>query len=94
LRPLKNYISKLNRNIDISGIKIRITGRAGIRRNNLRSLYKTKFYGNLMGPLHYVARMKKPKTITLPRLRGYLRSNIDYAFSVSKSKNGSISFKV
>jgi hypothetical protein len=94
LRPLKNYISKLNRNIDVSGIKIRITGRAGIRRNNLRSLYKTKFYGNLMGPIHYVARMKKPKTISLPRLRGYLRSNIDYAFSVSKSKNGSISFRV
>jgi hypothetical protein len=94
LRPLKNYIYKLNRSIDISGIKIRITGRAGIRRNNLRSLYKSKFYGNLMGPLHFVAKMKKPKTISLPRLRGYLRSNIDYAFSISKSKNGSISFKV
>jgi hypothetical protein len=47
-----------------------------------------------MGPLHFVAKMKKPKTISLPRLRGYLRSNIDYAFSISKSKNGSISFKV
>jgi len=47
-----------------------------------------------MGPQHFTARMKKPKIITLPRLRGYLRSNIDYAFNVSKSKNGSISFKV
>jgi len=47
-----------------------------------------------MGPLHFVAKLKKPKTISLPRLRGYLRSNIDYALSVSKTKNGSISFKV
>jgi hypothetical protein len=94
LRPLKNYLLKLNRNFDISGIKLRICGRAGIRRNNLRSLYKTRFYGNLMGPFHLTEKMIKPKMITLPRLRGYLRSNIDYAFSVSKSKNGSISFKV
>jgi len=94
MRPLKHYLLKLNRNLDISGIKFRITGRAGIRRNNLRSLYKTKFYGNLMGPQHFTAKMIKPKTLSLPRLRGYLRSNIDYASSVSKSKNGSISFKV
>jgi hypothetical protein len=73
---------------------MRITGRAGIRRNNLRSIYKTRFYGSFLGPRHSSIKLLKAKTISAPRIRGYLRSNIDYAFKVSKSKNGSISFKV
>ena len=94
LRPLKNYILKLNRSFDISGIKFRIKGRAGIRRNNLRSTYKTKFYGSFLGPTHSTIKLLKAKTISTPRLRGYLKSNIDYAIKVSKSQNGAISFKV
>ena len=94
LRPLKHYLLELNRSFDISGIRMRITGRAGIRRNNLRSIYKTRFYGSFLGPRHSSIKLLKAKTISAPRIRGYLRSNIDYAFKVSKSKNGSISFKV
>jgi hypothetical protein len=94
LRPLKNYLLKLNRNSDISGLKFRISGRPGVRRNNLRSIYKNKAYGNLFGPRHCTTKIAKPKSLSLPRLRGYLRSNIDYALMVSKSKNGSVSFKV
>ena len=94
LRPLKNYLLKLNRSFDISGIKIRIKGRAGIRRNNLRSLYKTRFYGSLLGPRHSTTKLLKAKTISTPRIRGYLRSNIDYAIKEAKSQNGSISLKI
>jgi hypothetical protein len=73
---------------------MRIKGRAGIRRNNLRSTYKTRFYGSFLGPKHSTIKILKAHSISTPRLRGYLKSNIDYAFSVSKSQNGAISFKV
>jgi hypothetical protein len=94
LRPLKHYIRKLTRNTDISGIKFRIAGRPGIRRNNLRSLYKNRFFGNFLGPYFKTREMLKRKSISTPRLRGYVKSNIDYALSIAKTKNGSISFKV
>ena len=94
LRPLKHYIRKLTRNTDISGIKFRIAGRPGIRRNNLRSLYKNKFFGNFLGPYFKTREMLKRKSISTPRLRGYVKSNIDYALSISNTKNGSISLKV
>ena len=94
LRPLKHYIRKLTRKFDITGVKFKMTGRAGIRRNNLRSMHKASFYGSFISPYHYTVKLLKPQSISLPRTRGYLRSNIDYAFGVSKSKNGSISFKV
>jgi hypothetical protein len=60
----------------------------------MRSLYKNKFYGNLLGPQHIDNLLKKPITIPTHRFRGYIRPNIDYAFKVSKSRNGSVSFKV
>jgi len=94
LRPLKHYIRRLTRNSDISGIKFRIAGRLGIRRNNLRSLYKNRFFGNFLGPYFKTREMLKLKSISTPRLRGYVKSNIDYALSISNTKNGSISFKV
>jgi len=94
LKPLKHYIINLNRYFDISGIKFIYTGRPGIRRSNMRSLYKKKIYGNFLGPQHIVDILKKPITIATPRIRGYLKSNIDYAFKVSKGRNGAVSFKV
>jgi hypothetical protein len=94
MRPLKYYIRKLTHGFDITGIKVRITGRGGTRRNNLRSMYRTRFYGSLIGPFHSTTKLLKPISIPLQRIRGYMKANIDYAFSVSKSTNGSISLKV
>jgi len=94
LKPLKNNLMKLNQYTDISGIKIRINGRVGLRRNNLRSLHKTKFYGNFFGFRHSTQKLKKPKMYYSPKLRGYLRPHIDYAIKLSKTMNGAVSFKV
>jgi len=94
LRPLKTYINTLNKSFDISGLKLRLSGRSGTRRNNLRSTYKNRIYGNLIGPIHYNKKTKKYITIPSQKIRGYLKSNIDFALKVSKSKNGALSLKV
>jgi hypothetical protein len=94
LRPLKHYIKKVLSNVDISGVKFRMTGRVGTKRNNLRSLYKTSIYGNFFGPFNYTANMYKPKTLPIQFIRGHIKSNIDFSYSVSKTKNGAVSFKV
>jgi hypothetical protein len=96
LRPLKNYILKLNQSFDISGIKFRISGRGGIRRNNLRSTYKNISYGSFLGPRHTTTKFNLPKTITIstPKIRGYLKTHIDYGLKTSKSMNGSLTLKI
>lgn len=86
LRPLKNYINTLNKSLDISGLKFRLSGRSGTRRNNLRSTYKNRIYGSLLGPVHFNKNTSKYVTIPSQKIRGYLKSNIDFAFKVSKSK--------
>jgi hypothetical protein len=80
--------------MDISGVKFRMTGRIGTKRNNLRSLYKSSIYGNFFGPFIYTAPMLRPKTLPLQFSRGQIKSNIDYSYSVSKTRNGAVSFKV
>jgi len=94
LKPLKNYLISLIRYLYISGIKFLMSGRTGIKRNNLRSIRKTKFYGNLIGPRYISDKLLKSKTVYIPHLRGYIKSNIDYTKAISKSKNGSISLKI
>jgi hypothetical protein len=94
LRPLKQYIKRLISSMDISGVKFRLTGRIGTKRNNLRSQYKASIYGNFFGPFIYTAPMLRPKTLPLQFSRGQIKSNIDYSYSVSKTRNGAVSFKV
>jgi hypothetical protein len=94
LRPFRQYIRRMQQGLDITGVRLTLSGRAGVVRNNLRSTYKTKFYGSLLGPSHDSSVIPKPISIGLPRLRGHVRSNIDYAFGVSKTTNGAISLKV
>jgi hypothetical protein len=69
----------------------------GTKRNNLRSLYKNRIYGSMLGPYHIVTRLDKNcKKIPIinPKLRGVMKANIDYAIKVSKSMNGTVSLKV
>jgi hypothetical protein len=80
--------------VDISGVKFRMTGRIGTKRNNLRSLYKTNIYGNFIGPYMFAGRMLRAKTLPLLYNRGHVKSNVDFSYSVSKTKNGAVSFKV
>lgn len=94
LRPLKQYIKRSLTNVDISGVKFRMTGRIGTKRNNLRSLYKTNLYGNFIGPYIFAGRMLRAKTLPLLYIRGQMKSNVDFSYSVSKTKNGAVSFKV
>lgn len=94
LKPLKNYLINIKRYLDISGIKFLIKGRTGIKRNNLRSVYKTRFYGSLIGPNYITHKLIKNKTMYIPHTKNYIKSNIDYTRAISKSKNGSISLKI
>jgi hypothetical protein len=84
----------LNKSFDVTGLKLRLSGRAGIRRNNLRSTYKNRIYGSLLGPTHLNKRTRRILTNPSTKLRGYMKPNVDYAFKVSKSKNGALSLKV
>jgi hypothetical protein len=38
---------------DIEGMRIKVAGRTGIRRSNMRKLTRNAMYGNLFGPKHY-----------------------------------------
>jgi hypothetical protein len=84
----------VKRYLDISGIKFRLTGRLGIKRSNLRSFSKTLIYGNLFGPNYSSSKLKKNISISIPFLRGTVRSTIDYALKVTTGINGSISLKI
>jgi len=94
LRPLKHYIMTLNKGFDITGLQLRLSGRLGTTRNNLRSTYKNRIYGSLLGPNHLNIRSGKNITIGSPKLRGYLKPNVDFAIKISKTKNGAVSLKV
>jgi hypothetical protein len=94
LRPLKTYLLRLKQYTDISGIKFSISGRTGTTRSNIRALYKTRFYGNLLGPNIHSFKSSNKQTMFIPYLRGHLKSHFDYAKSVSTSNNGSLTFKV
>lgn len=94
LKPLKNYLISIRRYLDISGIKFLMSGRTGIKRNNLRSVHNTRLYGNLIGPRYTSQKIIKDKTMYIPHIKGYIKSNIDYTKAISKSKNGSISLKI
>ena len=80
--------------LDISGVKFRISGRIGTKRKNLRSIYKNSIYGNFIGPFNYTSQMLRAKTLPLLYVKGHIKSNIDYSYYVSKTKNGAVSFKV
>jgi len=94
LRPLNSYLMYIKNNLDISGIKFKLTGRPGIIKSNVRSFTKTYFYGNLLGPRHFNSKTLKTTSLSNPLLRGTIKSNIDYAYYTSKSNNGSITLKI
>jgi hypothetical protein len=72
---------QLRRSIDISGVKFKLSGRSGIRRNNMRKFKKTKYFGNLIGPIHSSMRVKRNISLYNPQLIGHIKSNIDYSYS-------------
>jgi hypothetical protein len=94
IRPLKNYIMQLRRSIDISGVKFKLSGRSGIRRNNMRKFKKTKYFGNLIGPIHSSMRVKRNISLYNPQLIGHIKSNIDYSYSWGITRNGCLSLKI
>lgn len=94
VRPLKNYIMQMRRNLDISGIKFRLGGRSGIRRTNMRKFKKIKYFGNLMGPVHSSMKVKKNISLYNPQILGHIRSNIDYSCAWGITRNGCLSLKI
>ena len=94
LRPLKNYIISFNKCFDITGLKLILSGRAGKKRNNLRSIYKKRMYGNLIGAFHTNPTNDKKYSFTISNLRGQMKYNIDYSQYTSKNINGAITLKV
>jgi hypothetical protein len=84
--------------MDISGLQIRLSGRSGLRRTNMRAYYRNLTFGNLGGPIHIIRKniVREPEIITLPHphIRGHFKSNIDYSWNSSKSKNGVLTLKI
>lgn len=85
---------KLTRTTDITGIKFKISGRPSFKRSNNRKINKLYNYGNRLVPKHYSRKLNKNISLPSPRLRGYLKSQIESSISISKSRNGSVSLKV
>ena len=94
VKPLKNYIIQLRRNLDISGIKFRLAGRSGIRRSNMRKFKRTKYFGNLMGPVHTNMIIKRNISLYNAQLTGKIKSNIDYSYGWGITRNGCLSLKI
>jgi hypothetical protein len=94
LMPLNSYLLNIKQRLDITGFRFRLSGRASLRRSNQRRIYITRTYGNFMGPTYKIEDKKNRVSIPTPRIRGYVKYNIDYSLDISKTRNGSISFKV
>lgn len=94
LRPLNSYLMYIKKDLDITGIKFKLTGRPGVIRSNVRSFSKMYFYGNLLGPRYFNSKTLKTTSLSNPLLRGTIKSNIDYNYYTSKSNNGSITLKI
>ena len=94
LLPFRNYLMKLTRNTDITGIKIKLSGRPSFRRSNNRKVNKTFDYGSRLVPKHYSPKLNKSISLYTSKLRGYLKSQTESSISISKSRNGSVSIKV
>jgi hypothetical protein len=94
IKPLKNYIMQMRRNLDISGIKFRLGGRSGIKRSNMRRFKKIKYFGNLMGPVHSSMKIRKNVSLYNPQIIGHIKSNIDYSYGWGITKNGCLSLKI
>jgi len=94
LLPFRNYLMKLTRTTDITGVKFKISGRPSFKRSNNRKVNNIYNYGNRLVPKHYSRILDKSISLPIPRLRGYLKSQIESSISISKSRNGSVSLKV
>jgi hypothetical protein len=94
LRPLNYYFMSLKRYLDITGIKFVLSGKAGNKSNNTRSFYRTKRYGNLIGPWYTGLKTFRKNTEPTSYLRGEIMSHLDYTNEFSKSRNGAISLKI
>jgi len=94
LLPLRNYIMRLTKNTDITGIKFKLSGRPSWKRSNNRKVNKIYDHGNRLTPSHLNPKTYESYTLYTPRLRGYLKSHTESSISISKSRNGSVSLKV
>lgn len=92
--PFRNYLMKLTRSSDITGIKFQISGRPSFRRSNNRKVNMIYNYGNRLVPKHYSKILDDTISLPMQRLRGYLKPHIESSISISKSRNGSVSLKV
>lgn len=92
--PFRHYIMKLTRNSDISGIKLKLSGRSNYRRSNDRTSRKYYSYGNNLATRHFHPKWDKDMPLYTSKLRGYLKSQIDSSISVSKTRNGAVSIRV
>jgi len=94
LRPLNTYFLTIRKYLDITGVRFTLSGKAGDKSNNARSFYRTRYYGNFIGPWYTGLKTFKHKTEPMSLLRGETRSHIDYTSQYSKNQNGAISLKV
>jgi len=94
IRPLKNYIKDMNKGIDLKGIRFRLSGRSGMIKSVSRGLYKNYYYGNFLGPRHFIKKKGFYVSLYHTVLRGSIKSNIDYTNIIGVTANGCISLKV
>jgi hypothetical protein len=88
----KNYIRGIKRYIDIIGMRAVFSGRPPIRRG--RGIHRNMVYGRLTLPRYWNAKTRKYLTLSKPRLKGYIQSNIVQEQIDTVNIRGAVTFKL
>ena len=91
---INNYLSFIREKLDITGMKLRLAGRTDYSKTIQKSMYKHVFYGDWIAPRFSNLKLLKPKTISIPRIRGYLKPHISHWKTTGISSRGAASFSV
>jgi len=90
-RPIKNYIYDIISNQDISGVELRLAGRAKSKARAFSLIYQ---YGSFLGAKHFNKVTHKYLTISSYYLRNTLKSTMDYTQRAGNYGPGTTNLKL
>ena len=90
-RPIKNYVHDIISNQDISGVELRLTGRAKSKARAFSLIYQ---YGTFLGAKHFNKVTHKYLTISSYYLRNSLKSTMDYTQRAGNYQAGTTNLKL